>query len=256
MDPLLFAFRYFTNLPMPGKLSRNEKIAAASLAWLPLTGLAIGFCLAALAVIFQNTGFPAYPPLKALLIIALELWVGGSGFLGGFRSACDGVFSGLGPRRSLEIMEDSHIGLTGALGLILALLARIFLLAELSLQGHFVFIVLFYPCWSRWAVSFAACHYQVAQDEGMAFFFKIDQKPVYILLSSVFTLLILFLMPKYFYLAALASFVVLLFCCSLVQSRMGGQTQETYGLSAVTAEISFLLFSAVSGILFRYIGGS
>jgi cobalamin synthase len=115
--------------------------------------------------------------------------------------------------------------------------------------------LLFYPCWSRWAVSFASCRYQTAEDEGIAFFFKASQKPAYLLLSSAFVLGILFAMPMYFYLPVLASFLFLLFSFSQVQYRLGGQTEQTFGFTAVVAEQTFLLCAAISGVLFRYIGG-
>ncbi|MCL1849464.1 MAG: adenosylcobinamide-GDP ribazoletransferase, partial [Clostridiales bacterium] len=73
MDALLFAFRYYTNLPLPGEPKWDDKTAAASLSWLPLTGLAVGLCLAALAAFFQSADFPLYPALKALLIMGMEL---------------------------------------------------------------------------------------------------------------------------------------------------------------------------------------
>ncbi|MCL1849353.1 MAG: adenosylcobinamide-GDP ribazoletransferase [Clostridiales bacterium] len=254
MDALLFAFRYYTNFPLPRESKWDEKTAAASLSWLPLTGLAVGLCLAALAVFYQNTDFPRYPALKALLIMAMEMWVGGALFVDGFSKTCDGVFSGLGPKRSLELMQGGSLGVKGALSLAFAFAAKLCLLAELSLHGDLLFLALFYPCWGRWAVSFAISYYPVAAEEGMAYFFKVGQKQTYIILSSVFMLMVLLLMPGYFYLAALVSLFVVFFCCNLIQARFGGQSLDTYGLAAVTAELSFLLFAAVSGEVFRMIG--
>lgn len=225
------------------------------MAWLPLTGLVVGLCLAALGLFFQNMGFPRDPLLKGMLIVSLELWIGGASITRGFSHACEGLFSRLGRKRSLEIMEDSRLGAPGAISLILLLAGKLALLSELSLQGNFIFLLAFYPCWSRWALSFAACNYQAAREEGMAFFFKAGQKPVYLVLSSVFTLLILIIMPRYFYPAALVSFVSVLFCCVQVQTRLGGQTEDTFGFAAAAAELSFLLFAAVSGTLFQYLGG-
>ena len=255
MEPLLFAFRYFTNLPLPGSARWDEKTAAASMTWLPLTGAVLGICLAALALFFGNAGFPRTPSLLATAVVALELWIGGARFVDGFARTAEGLFSGLGAKRSLEMIRDSKVGVRGALGLMLVVLAKVLILAELSLQADFFFVLLFYPCWSRWAVGFSAYAYHVAEDEGMAFFFKIGQKPAYIILSSAFMLLILLLMPRHFYAAALFSFAAILFSNSLTQSRLGGQTEETYGLVAVTAELSFLLFCGLSGLLFGYIGG-
>ena len=252
MASLLFALRYFTNLPLPKESSWNEKNAAASLAWLPMTGIALGACTVALELFFRNTGFPRYPSLRALLLSALELWVGGAMFFAGFGKTCDGLFLRLGTVRSFEIMEDGRIGANGALAFLFAALAKVFLLAELSFHADFLYVLLFSPCWARWAVSYTACGYQPAKTEGMAFFFKIDQKPAYVVLSSGFVLCFLLLMPRYFYVAALASFLVLLFCCSLVQSRLGGQTEETWGLSHTAAELSFLLSCAASAAFFQH----
>ena len=255
MEPLLFAFRYFSNLPIPGKAGWDEKTTAASLTWLPLTGAVIGICLAVLAIFFRNIGFPQTPALLAISIAALDLWVGSARFVDGFAKTAEGMFSGLGSKRSLEMMRDSRIGARGALGLVLAALAKVLLLAELSLQADFFYVLVFYPCWSRWAVSFCAYAYPAAEEEGMAFFFKIGQKPAYIIMGSAFMLLVLLLMPRHFYAGALLSFAALLFCNSLVLSRLGGQTEETYGLAAVATELSFLFFCALSGLLFGYIGG-
>ena len=251
MAPLFFAFRYFTNLPFPGELRWNKETAAASLTWLPFTGLTLGIGLALLEVFFQTTGFPQLPHLRALLSVLLELWMGGALAVDGFGKTCEGFFSGLSRTRRTQLMQESYLSVRGVLGLVFWALGKTLLLAELSLQGGFLYILLFYPCWSRWAISFTACRYAVASDEGMAFFFKIGQKPAYGILSSAFMLLVLMFMPRHFYLAALASFAALLFCCSLVQARLGGQSEGTYGFSAVSAELTFLLFSALSGLAFQ-----
>ena len=254
MESLLFALSYFTNLPVPGNPKWSDENAAASLAWLPLTGLAVGLCLLAFGLFCVSTGFPQYLPLRALLIMAIELWVGGAAFIEGFGKTCDGVFSGLSGKRGVELTRDSAPGRKSVLGLIFILIAKLALLGELSYREEFVFVVLFYPCWARWAYSFAACNYQVANPEGMAYFFKISQKPIYIIMSSAFTVLTLMLMPSYFYIGALASFGVVVICCSMVQSKLGGLNEENYGLAAVVAELSFLLFCSASGYFTFYMG--
>ena len=148
-------------------------------------------------------------------------------------------------------MGNSQLGIRGAAGLVFALIAKTALLAELSYHADYIFALLFYPCWSRWAASFAACNYQVAKEEGMAYFFKAGQKPMYAVLSSVFVVGILILMPRPFYLAVLPSFLCVLFCCAQTQARLGGQTEDTYGLAAVTAELSFLLCYALSAVIYQ-----
>ncbi len=245
MDSLIFAFHFFTNLPLPGETDWNEQTAAASLTWLPLTGLILGLMLAALRLFSQNIGFPQSAPLAMLLLMAAELWVGGALFLDGFSDSCDGLFSRREREKMLLIMKDSNLGAMGALGLIFALAAKLFLLAELSAQGDFFYVLIFYPCWSRWAVNFGVYHFPIAKNEGLALFFKSAQKPAYFILGSAFVIIVLFFMPRYFPLAALASLLVLIFSALQIQNRLGGQTGDTYGMLSMTAELSFLLFAAV-----------
>ena len=251
MEPLLFAFRYFTNLPLPRESRWDENTTASSLTWLPLTGAAVGCCLAALAILMRNIGFPQYPMLSGVLILAMELWTGGTLFLDGFCKTIDVLFARPGTVRRLEIISERYLGTKGAMGCMITLLAKVSLIAEFSAYDDFIYVVLFYPCWSRWAFSFASSNYMVLRDEGMAFFFKINQKPMYIILSSAFMITTLLFMPAYFYLAALASFLVILFLCSLIQNRMGGHTEETYGLVSIAGELSLLLLCGVSKALFH-----
>ncbi len=246
MDSLIFAFHFFTNLPLPGDADWNEQTAAASLAWIPLTGLVLGLVMAVLRLFSQNIGFPQSAPLAALLLMAAELWVGGALLLDGFSDTCDGLFSRREKEKMLLIMKDSSLGAMGALGLIFALAAKLFLLAELSVQGDFFYILLFYPCWGRWAVNFGVYHFPIAKNEGLALFFKSAQKPAYFILGSAFVIVVLFFMPRYFPLAALASLVVLIFVALQIQKRLGGLTGDTYGMLNMVAELTFLLFAAVS----------
>jgi adenosylcobinamide-GDP ribazoletransferase len=254
MKPLLFAFRYFTNLPVPSDPGWSEETASASLSWLPLTGLVVGVMLAALDLLCTNMGFPNSQALRAIMIIGLELWIGGAHFILGFYDSCSGLFSGLGPRRSMEIMKSSQSNMHGVTGLIIFFLAKTFLLVELSGLTGFSFMLIFYPSWTRWTYGFSSFHYQVVGEEGMAYFFKIGQKPIHLMLSCVFILLSLLMMPRYFYMAVLASLLFTLYCGAQVQTRFGGHTEETYGLTAICGELSFLFFAAITGVFFTYIG--
>ena len=253
MEPLLFALRYFTNLPLPRESRWDEGTAASSLVWLPFTGLVVGSCLSALAHLFIQSDFPQYPALRAVLIMAMELWIGGGLFLEGFSKSTDVLFFRPGTIRRLEVIGERYLGAKGVMGLIFVTFAKMALLAELSMGEDFLYMLVFYPCWSRWAFGFASSNYSLAQDEGMAFYFKIGQRPVYIMLSSCFMLAILLLMPRYFYIAALASFLTVMYCCSLIQTRLGGHTEETYGLASVAAELSLLFGFGISSTVFRYL---
>jgi adenosylcobinamide-GDP ribazoletransferase len=245
MDALIFAFHFFTNLPLPGEADWNEKTAAASITWLPLTGLALGLVMASLRSLCQSLGFPQYPPLAVLLLLAAELWTGGTLLLDGFCDSCDGLFSRRDREQALLIMKDSRLGAMGALGLVFAFAAKLFLLTELSAQGDFLYILAFYPCWGRYAVNFGVYLFPAAKREGMAFFFKSAQKPAYFIAGSVFVCAVLLFMPFYFPLAALASLGLLIFFALRIQARLGGQTGDTYGMLNMAAELSFLFFAAL-----------
>ncbi|MDB5965066.1 MAG: adenosylcobinamide-GDP ribazoletransferase [Polaromonas sp.] len=138
----LLAVQFFTRLPVTGRLAEwvgfSPELQRASLGHFPAIGALVGGLGAAVFVLLQAI-LPdtAFTPLVAAVFATLATVLLTGGFHeDGLADVADGL-GGSGTRESaLQIMKDSQIGAFGAMALVLALLAKVALLAILgSVEG-------------------------------------------------------------------------------------------------------------------------
>jgi len=75
---------------------------------------------------------PAAPWVAAVLSTAFSIWLTGAFHEDGLADTADGLGGSVSRERALDIMKDSRIGSYGAVALVLALLAKVCLLALLA----------------------------------------------------------------------------------------------------------------------------
>ena len=136
----LVALQYFTRIPLTGALSgwagSSPELLRASAVHLPGVGLLVGM---AACVVFAvvSIGLPeaTLSPLVAAVActIATVLLTGGV-HEHGLAAVADGLGGGGEPPRALEATRDARIGGFGAMALMLALAAKVTLLALLASQ--------------------------------------------------------------------------------------------------------------------------
>lgn len=128
---LLVALQFLTRLPVPAWVARE----GWSPDWLnrcvrhfPLVGAAVGATGAAVAL----AAVALWPPwVAAALSVAATVWLTAAFHEDGLADTADALL-GAAPRdKALAIMKDSRIGTYGAAALVLSLLLRVLLLAEL-----------------------------------------------------------------------------------------------------------------------------
>ena len=134
----LLAIQFFTRIPITGALADwvgfSPDMLRASAAHFPAVGAVVGAVAAAvyalLATLLPDT---AYAPLvaAALSTVATVLLTGGF-HEDGLADVADGLGGSTDKSRSLDIMKDSRVGAFGAMALVLALLAKVALLALLG----------------------------------------------------------------------------------------------------------------------------
>lgn len=134
----LLAIQFFTRIPITGALADwvgfSPDMLRASAAHFPAVGAVVGAVAAGmyalLATLLPDT---AYAPLvaAALSTVATVLLTGGF-HEDGLADVADGLGGSTDQKRSLEIMKDSRVGAFGAMALVLALLAKVALLALLG----------------------------------------------------------------------------------------------------------------------------
>jgi adenosylcobinamide-GDP ribazoletransferase len=127
---LLTALGFMTRLG-PARAATAEEIGAA-MAWLPVTGLAVGLLAAAPAYFGL---FAGRPWVQALVGVCLSVWATRALHWDGWADVWDGWGSGATGERFWEIVKDSRVGAFGVLGLVLGVGAQLVLLREAFAAG-------------------------------------------------------------------------------------------------------------------------
>ena len=134
----LLAVQFFTRIPVTGRLAQwvgySPAMLRASSAHFP----GVGWLVAALAagvyaLLHWGLGRQPFTPLVAAVFCILATVLVTGGFHeDGLADVADGLGGSYERTRALEIMKDSRIGAFGAMALVLALLAKVSLLALLG----------------------------------------------------------------------------------------------------------------------------
>lgn len=135
---LLLALQFFTRIPVTGRLAAwvgySPELLRASAAHFPGVGWLVGavaaFGYAVLGLLLPDSAFT--PLLAAVLSTVLTVLLTGGLHEDGLSDVADGLGGGHTRERALEIMKDSRVGAFGVLALVLALLAKVALLALLG----------------------------------------------------------------------------------------------------------------------------
>lgn len=259
----LLAVQFFTRLPITGRLAAwvgfSPAMLRASAAHFPGVGVLAGALAAGTyAALMLALPASAYAPLLAAVCCtaATVLFTGGF-HEDGLADLADGLGGSAERLRALEIMKDSRIGAFGAMALVLALLAKVALLALLGahslalvlavlLAGHvlsrFMPLLLVYGLphvgdlagqgskskpladqLSGWALAVAAlwCLLPLA-------FLVYAQGPVLMLAASV------------------ACWLALLLMARLLVARLQGFTGDALGATQQVCELAFYLGVALA----------
>jgi adenosylcobinamide-GDP ribazoletransferase len=130
LSDVLVAASLLTRVPVPvDHGAAMGRVSRASWAY-PVIGAALGGLVGTVAFALQQMGLS--PLLSAIAAVAAGLWLTGALHEDGLADCADGFGGGHTPARRLEIMRDSRLGTFGAAALMLALMAKVALLAELG----------------------------------------------------------------------------------------------------------------------------
>jgi adenosylcobinamide-GDP ribazoletransferase len=138
VQELLLAVQFFTRIPITGRIAAwatySPELLRSSAAHFPAVGWIVG-----LAAAGMYAALVAMLPANALslLVAAVFSTVFTVMLTGGFHEdgladVADGLGGSMDRERALDIMKDSRVGAFGAMALVLALLAKVALLALLG----------------------------------------------------------------------------------------------------------------------------
>lgn len=241
LKPLHLAFTFLTRLPLPQVKEYGAADFGAAFAFFPVVGAAIGGIAAAAACGLVAAGAdPRIAAFAALLLITL---LTGALHLDGLADSADGLLSGKGPQRALEIMKEPHSGPFGYTAIFLVLIGKFTALWLLCEQGRFaaIAVALAFSRWSMIVGAFKA-RYPRATGTGAAFVGTFSAPTVLFgtatLLAAAF-----WAPPMKLALFAGAAALTALALRKFAERKIGGVTGDILGAVNETAETLLLLIA-------------
>jgi len=242
----LRALSFLTVLPLPFVLfDEGSDDLSSSASAFPLAGATIGLIIGFISWIVLNV-LPA--AFVAVLYPVFSFFLTRGIHFDGMADTADGLIGTTSKEKALKAMEDSAVGVMGAVSVFLICLLKISLLANLQLQA-FLLAVLFMPMAGRWAIVYSGTWYQPARNKGLGDLF-LRGLTVPILLKASLGALVLLVAILWFnasyavsvlagFAAALASAHLLAWYAS---RRLGGLTGDILGAANEIGELFFIIF--------------
>ena len=134
----LLALQFFTRIPVAGRLAEwvgfSPQMLRASAAHFPGVGWLVGLLVAALSggLLLALPGGGFSPLIVAAVGTAFGILLTGAFHEDGLADVADGLGGSLQRERALEIMKDSRVGAFGAIAIVMALLVKVALVAQLA----------------------------------------------------------------------------------------------------------------------------
>ncbi|WMC09186.1 adenosylcobinamide-GDP ribazoletransferase [Oceanimonas pelagia] len=238
---LLVATQFLTRLPLPALRHFDPDWLHQSSRHFPAVGLLVG----GLCALAYGLGEHLFGPLAAaVLATALGIYITGAFHEDGLADTCDGLGGGLTKERALAIMKDSRLGTFGTLGLVLALLLKIALLASLTPTAAMAALVLAHGA-SRLACISLIALLPYGGDPDHAKAKPMAQRLTHAQwwLASLWLLPAVWLLwhrftPGTWLLAGVLAGLTTLYMYRLLKRRLGGYTGDGLGATQQLAEIA------------------
>ena len=265
------AVQYFTRIPLPRAwadwVGFSPALLQGAAGHLPGVGLLIGTAAAlAYAGLALSLALGPYTSLvAAVLSTALTVWLTGGLHEDGLADTADGLGGSMDRDKALAIMKDPRIGAMGAMTLVLALLAKVSLLAMLgqaSLYGTLLTLVwahtlsrawVLISMWTLPRVSQADTSKSKGVSEGVGLP-HVRQALVWVVLSAALLWAVALVLPSHgwgqaraeqalltVWAATLASGLAWAWMHGRLRARLGGHTGDGLGAAQQLAELGTYL---------------
>jgi len=242
MKSLFLALSFLTRIPTPFvKEPATKEEMASCVAYFPLVGVIVGTLVALIDA-------AAYKLFNTFIASAVDLvaffFITGGLHLDGLMDTADGLLSGKGRERMLEIMKDSRVGALGACAAILMLLLKFSLIASITGEGRFVALVSF-PAFGRWAMVPAITFFAYARKEGLGKSFGESTGNREFLIATLSIIVLGIALLNFTGLMALiAAGAVSSLMAKKSTKTLGGLTGDVYGAINELAEAAALMVMA------------
>jgi adenosylcobinamide-GDP ribazoletransferase len=240
MGSLILAVRFLTIVPVPGREATGEGAFGRAAWWFPVVGLLLG---AGLALLDRGLSLVLPPLLASVLVVSAWKIATGGIHLDGLADCLDGL-AGASREQRLAIMGDSHIGVFGATGLVMAFVGALAALTELP-PGLHARVLLLAPVVGRLCPTLVGPWFPPAtpgRGSGAAFLRAVPRAagPAQLVLAIAFAV---WLLGPWGALAVTGPAAVAAGWAWLVAARLGGLTGDALGSTVELAELAALLIA-------------
>jgi adenosylcobinamide-GDP ribazoletransferase len=237
MNNFITALQFLTRIRLCRRREWADDAFSLSVPWFTPVGAVVGALLAGLSLLLASFD----PLLRAVLLLAAEIFITGVTLTDGLLDTADGIFSGRGRERVLTIMKDSRVGSNGVIAFTLTALLKVAVYKALPVEllATAVFAM---PVLTRLAIAFAVTHFVYARPDGIGGLFTKHAKKNYAYKAGGFAALLLFpVLSRTLAGAAALCLLYSLFAACRLNKALGGLTGDTYGFIAETGSVVFLL---------------
>ena len=224
------AWIFYTVLPAwPWPQPSFQRIARFA----PWIGLLIGALQGLLWSGLSRLGWP--PEACAPCVVALGIQLSGGLHHDGLIDTADGL--GAPEERRLEAMEDSRVGASGVLALVMVVLLQVAALIHLGPKAPIGLCLAAF--WARVSPLWAMARFDYLRADGTAAFHRDHARPLWDALPTLLVVALLAGVVAPFPL--LLGMVVAILVAQALGRRLGGHTGDSYGAVLVLTEMITLL---------------
>ena len=243
LNDIRVALILLTRLPIDVPTNAHERAHKAVWAY-GTAGMAWTLCVWGTARLCMNFGLA--PAIAAGFGLVIGMVITGAMHEDGLADCADGFWGGWERERRLEIMRDSCLGVYGSLALIVSTVLR-WQLIEIILEGENTFLALLLAgMLARSVLPIMMAHLPHARSDGLSHSVGIPTGGTVYFSFSISTLIGFVFLGLVGFMLAIIAALTGLFCSALAQKKIGGQTGDVLGATAVVIEI----FVLVAYILF------
>lgn len=230
---------FLTRIPLPLKGEFSEALFLKGRFFFPIIGMLIGLCLGAMS--FISILFPAR--ITAFLIIITYLLLVGGLHIDGVGDVFDGIFSARTRDRMLVIMEDSHVGAFGVIGLILYFLGMVLGISDVILWPNSIrlSVLIAMPVAARSIVLFVIGFCRYAKPTGMGKGLIDQTTPLQGTMVMLGTLGISLLISLQLAVALVITAIIMLIIGKRIEGILQGITGDVVGAIVEIGQVVFLL---------------
>lgn len=228
---------FLTRIPIKFNFEFDPETFGKGYVFFPIIGAIIGLIMGGVSYLIAP--IPLY--IQSFLLIISYLLIVGGIHIDGIADLFDGIYSARKRERILEIMEDSHIGAFGAIGLILYFIGMFIGFEEVLQQSGSIVVLICMPIVARAITVCVVGFCKYAKPSGLGKGMVDSIRPLSGSIIMSITLLLGFLLSFQMGISIVATFLIMALIVFRIHKSLNGITGDVLGATVEISQVVFLL---------------